>query len=166
MPRDAGDGRLPAFKERQDHGAVDNDQLKVFSEATVRKAADVRHAQQRYQRAPIDNPQFAVLYAVRQASNMVECRTARSVTISGRPFGQEVSERLFPFFGCFCHSLEKDWRAFYWRRPAGTMNFPLPRLFRIPSPLHNKRIVSWVKLFTHALSRSPVALWLAVVIQM
>jgi len=38
MPRDAGDGRLPAFKERQDHGAVDNNQLKVFSEAAVRKA--------------------------------------------------------------------------------------------------------------------------------
>ena len=62
MPRDAGDGRIPAFKERQDHGTVDNNQLKVFSEATtVRKAADVRHTQQRYQRAPIDNPQFAVL---------------------------------------------------------------------------------------------------------
>ena len=40
----------------------DNNQLKVFSEATtVRKAADVRHTQQRYHRAPIDNPQFAVL---------------------------------------------------------------------------------------------------------
>ena len=61
VPRDAGDGRRPAFKERQDHGAVDNNQLKVFSEATVRKAADVRHTQQRYQRVPIDNPQFAVL---------------------------------------------------------------------------------------------------------
>ena len=61
MPRDAGDGQVPAFKERQDHSAVDNDQLKVFSEATVRKAASVRHAKQRYQRAPIDNPQFAVL---------------------------------------------------------------------------------------------------------
>jgi hypothetical protein len=62
MPRDAGDGRVPAFKERQDHGAVDNNQLKVFSEATtVRKSADVRHTQQRYRRAPIDNPQFAVL---------------------------------------------------------------------------------------------------------
>jgi hypothetical protein len=35
--------------------------LKIFSEATVLKPADVRHAQQRYQRAPIDNPQFAVL---------------------------------------------------------------------------------------------------------
>ena len=73
MPRDAGDGQVPAFKERQDHGAVDNNQLKVFSKATVRKAADVRHTQQRYQRAPIDNPQFAVLKPVRQASNMVEC---------------------------------------------------------------------------------------------
>ena len=61
IPRDAGDGWLPAFKERQDHGTVDYDQLKVFSEAAVRKAADVRQTQQRYQRAPIDNPQFAVL---------------------------------------------------------------------------------------------------------
>lgn len=42
-------------------GAVDNNQLKVFSETTVRKAAGVRHSQQRYQRAPKDNPQFAVL---------------------------------------------------------------------------------------------------------
>ena len=73
IPRNAGDGRLPAFKERQDHSAVDDDQLKVFSEATVWKAADVRHTQQRYQRAPIDDPQFAVFYPVRQASNMVEC---------------------------------------------------------------------------------------------
>jgi len=71
MPRDAGDGRLPAFKERQNHSAVDDDQLKVFSEATVWKAADVRHTQQRYQCAPIDDPQFAVLYPVRQACNMV-----------------------------------------------------------------------------------------------
>jgi hypothetical protein len=45
MPRDAGDRGLPALKERQDHGTIDNNQLKVFSEATVRKAADVRHTQ-------------------------------------------------------------------------------------------------------------------------
>jgi len=48
-------------RNAKNHGAVDDDQLKVFSEAAVRKAADVRHTQQRYQRAPIDNPQFAVL---------------------------------------------------------------------------------------------------------
>ena len=46
---------------------------------------------------------------------------------------------------------EKYRRAFYWRRLAGTINFPPPRLLRIPSPLHDERIVSWVKLFTHAL---------------
>jgi len=45
--------------------SANNNQLKVFSEATVRKAAEVRHTQQRYQRAPIDNPQIAVLYPVR-----------------------------------------------------------------------------------------------------
>jgi hypothetical protein len=72
IPRNAGDGRLPAFKERQDHNAVDDDQLKVFSEATVWKAADVRHTQQRYQRAPIDDPIGlpACRYYQRPASGM------------------------------------------------------------------------------------------------
>jgi hypothetical protein len=72
------------------------------------------------------------------------------MAISGRPFGQEVPERLFPLFGCFCHAFEKYRRAFYWRRLAGTINFPPPRLLRTPSPLHDERIVSSVKLFTHA----------------
>ena len=67
IPRDAGDGRLPSFKVRQHDGAVDHDQLKVFSEATTRKTSDVRQTQQRSQRAAIDNPQFAVLYFVRQS---------------------------------------------------------------------------------------------------
>src|SRR6516165_5444101 len=62
-----------------------------------------------------------------------------------------MPERLFPLFGCFCHILEKDRRALYWRRLAGTINFPPPRLLRTPSPLHDERIVSWVKSFTHAL---------------
>jgi hypothetical protein len=61
ISRDASNSRVPAFKECQDHGPVDNNQLKFFSEAAVRKAAGMRHTQQRYQRAPIDNPQFAVL---------------------------------------------------------------------------------------------------------
>ena len=42
IPRDAGNGRRPAFNECQDHGSVNNNQLKVFSEAAVRKAAGVR----------------------------------------------------------------------------------------------------------------------------
>jgi len=33
IPRDAGNGRRPAFNECQDHGSVNNNQLKVFSEA-------------------------------------------------------------------------------------------------------------------------------------
>jgi hypothetical protein len=84
-----------------------------------------------------------------------ECKTskpsARSVAISGRPFCKIVPERLFPFFSCLCHALEKVRRAFYWRRLTGTINFPPPRLLRIPSPLHDERIVSWVKLLTHLL---------------
>jgi hypothetical protein len=62
-----------------------------------------------------------------------------------------VPERLFPLFGCLCHALEKDRRAFYWRRLTGTINFPPPGLLGSPSPLHDKRIVCWVKFFTHAL---------------
>jgi hypothetical protein len=42
-------------------------------------------------------------------------------------------------------------KKLYWRRLTGTINFPPPRLLRIPSPLHNERIVSWVKFVTHAL---------------
>jgi len=71
---------------------------------------------------------------------------AHGMAILGRPFG-----RLFPLFGCFCHAFEKYRRAFYRRRLAGTINFPPPRLLRIPPPLHDERIVSWVKLSTHAL---------------
>ena len=76
-------------------------------------------------------------------------KTPGSATISGRPFGQKVSECAFPRFGCFCHALETDRRAFDRRRLSGTINFPPPRLLRIPSPLHDKRIVRWVKFFTH-----------------
>jgi hypothetical protein len=36
--------------------------LKVFAEAAVGKASDVRPAQQSYQRTPIDNPQFMVVW--------------------------------------------------------------------------------------------------------
>ena len=35
--------------------------------------------------------------------------------ISGRPFGQEVSEGFFPLFGRLGHALKKDGRAFYRR---------------------------------------------------
>ena len=50
-----------ALKQRQDHGTVDNNQRKAFSEATVfRKAADVRSTQQRHHRAPNDGPQFSI----------------------------------------------------------------------------------------------------------
>ena len=38
---------------------------------------------------------------------------AVSTSGSGRLFGQEVCEGLFPLFGCFCHALKKDGRAFY-----------------------------------------------------
>ena len=45
------------------------------------------------------------------------CARARSTSLdalgSGRLFGQEVCEGLFPLFGCFCHALKKDGRAFY-----------------------------------------------------
>jgi hypothetical protein len=58
-------------------------------------------------------------------------------------------KRLFPLFGFLCHALEKDGRAFYWHRLTGTINFPPPRLLRIPSPLHDERIVSQVEFFTH-----------------
>src|SRR5262249_62389602 len=34
---------------------------------------------------------------------------------------------------------------------AGTINFPPPRLLGSPSPLHDERIVGWVKYFTHEL---------------
>ena len=60
-------------RNAKNHGAVDDDQLKVFSEATVRKAVDVHHTQRCNERAPIDNPQFAVFYTMRQATNMVFC---------------------------------------------------------------------------------------------
>jgi hypothetical protein len=71
--------------------------------------------------------------------------------VSGRPFGYEVPERLFPLLGCLCHALEEDRRAFNWRRLTGTINFPPPRLLRSPSPLHDEPIVRWVKFFTHEL---------------
>src|SRR5215469_7647215 len=62
-----------------------------------------------------------------------------------------MSEGLFPLFGCLGHALKKDARAFYWRRFAGTINFPPPGLLGSPSPLHDERIVGWVKYFTHEL---------------
>lgn len=73
-------------------------------------------------------------------------------TISGRLLGQEVSEGFFPLFSRLGHALKKETRAFYWRRLAGTINFPPPRLLGSPSSLHDERIVSWVKFFNHALS--------------
>jgi len=72
-------------------------------------------------------------------------------TISGRLFGQEAPEGLFPLFGCLGHALKKDGRAFYWRRLASTINFPPPGFLGSPSPLHDERIVRWVKFFTHEL---------------
>src|SRR5215471_18805033 len=57
----------------------------------------------------------------------------------------------FSLFGCLGHALKKDGRAFYWRRLAGTVNFPPPGLLGSPSPLHDERIVGWVKYFTHEL---------------
>jgi hypothetical protein len=72
-------------------------------------------------------------------------------TISGRLLGQEISEGFFPLFSRFGHALKKDKRAFYWRRLTGTINFPPPGLLGNPSPLHDKRIVRWVKFITHAL---------------
>src|SRR5262249_11133491 len=62
-----------------------------------------------------------------------------------------MSEGLFSLFGCLGHALKKDGRAFYWRRLAGTVNFPPPVLLGSPSPLHDERIVGWVKYFTHEL---------------
>src|SRR6516165_2179999 len=53
-PRDCGDGRCLAFRERQDRSAVNKKQLKVFAEAAVGKASGVRPAQQCYQSSPID----------------------------------------------------------------------------------------------------------------
>ena len=36
------------------------------------------------------------------------------------------------------------------RMLAGTIDFPPPGFRRIPSPLHDERIIGWVKFFTHA----------------
>jgi hypothetical protein len=83
-------------------------------------------------------------------------------TISGHLFGQEVPEGLFPLFGCLGHALKKHGRAFYWRRLTGIINFPPPGLLGSPSPLHDKRIVRWVKFFTHAACPPPRALSRAV----
>ena len=61
---------------------------------------------------------------------------------------------LFSLSGRHCHALKKDRRAFYWPwpRPTGTVNLPPPRLGRVPSSLHDERIVGWIKFqfFTHA----------------
>ena len=69
---------------------------------------------------------------------------------SRRLFGQEACEGLFALLDCLCHALKKDGRALHRVMLAGTIDFPPPGFERIPSPLHDERIVGWIKLFTHA----------------
>ena len=65
-------------------------------------------------------------------------------------FGQQLCEGLFPLAGRRCHAFKNDWRALFRHRFAGTVNLPSPWLRRVRSSLHGKRIISWVKFFTHA----------------
>ena len=58
---------------------------------------------------------------------------------------------LFPFSVRLCHAFKKDWRALYRPQTTGTIDLPSPWLRRVPSQLHDDRIVGWVKFFAHAL---------------